>query len=507
MATAPITPGSAPAPAPAASSPAPSAPVSTPVSTPAPAAPETSSQPQSIEDKLSSGWAAAKLAVPAEVAAPETPEPIVAEPADETKVEPEAEAAPAEEEFKLNLDDDGVAGDPKALADWLKEHPDASKALDDNPDLKGKVFSALRRDAENREIRQYIPDVETAKTVTKAAATFQQIDNRFLEAHKSPENAQEFLNHWVREAMFVGEDGKPVMEDGKYKLHPALPAIFNHITSNNLSVWQQEMDKTGKVPAQLAPVINGYIKNLETRAKATGDERLQAVVDVLREVNPPSSPASGEFPDELKPYAESIKQREDAVKAKEEQGTRQAQEQREADHVASIDRAETKAATSVRTQLQPLFAKSGLTKFETNAALREIGEAIDAKLEADGLYQSTYNSILLEPPSEAREKRLLRHMLTYTNEHIGGIASRVIREAKEGALNRQTDRQNTVADQTKTSKTDPSGTSIGASAPQAKTSNADIIADYKAAHNGEAPSIDQILAEAFKRTSGARKAG
>lgn len=477
------------APAPAASSPAP-APVTTPTPAPSPTptpAPVTS-EPQSMEDKLGAAWKAVRESTstaepvteavtpsPEEPATPATEPEAVAE--TETAAEP---AEPATPEFELSLDD-GDPASPEALFKELKADPAAAKFFEDRPELKNKVMAALRRDTENREIRKFIPDVETAKQVTAAASTFQQIDNRFLAA-TTPEGAQEFLNHWVKEAMFTGDDGKPLRDaEGRYQMHPALEYTFDHIFSNKLSV-------------------------LEAQAQKSGDERLQAAVEIIKGLSSPSPSAVEDVPENLKPYADSLKAERAALDKEKADGVRQRQETAKATHQQSIVRAESKAADNIKAQLKPSFAKAGLTDFESEAALQKIGNAVDAKLEADGLYQSLYDSILLQAPSEAREKALTKHMLTYTNIYLGTILAETLRAAKGGALNRQTDKQTTVEGQKKASQTDPRGTSTAAVAPQQRTSNAAIEKEYTDAHNGEKPSLEWVLGEAFKRNKMVRPA-
>jgi hypothetical protein len=405
-----------------------------------------------MSDRLSQGWEKAKASVPleegAEPAAPGTEgEPAVAAPAEgeaapvtEAVTEGEAEPATAEAAPELEFDD-GVSADPVALASELKNDPAAEKFFNDRPDLKGKVFGALRRDAENREIRQYIPDVDTAKLVTQAASTFQNIDNRFLQA-TTPEGARSFLESWVREAMIVGEDGKPKTDaSGNPELHPALNYVFDHIVNNRLSV-------------------------LGDKAKKDQNERLELAVNILRDVLSPSSQVPDDVPDELKPYAETLKAQKAVLDKRESDAARQQRELRETTHQQSVDRTLDKAESSILGQLKPQFAKSGLTKFEEEGVIAKIGKRLDAKLAEHPYYESVYNSILLEPPSAEREAKLLKHVLSYTNPILGKIATEAILEAKEGPLTRQADKQNKVDSQKKASATDPRGSAVTPSSPQ-----------------------------------------
>src|SRR5207302_7634210 len=163
-ASAPAAPQAPATPAPVTPTPTP-APVTSPVTTPA--------APQTLEERLSTGWDKAKASVPLEeaeeltpeipelaetpeiTAAPATEETTTVVPGEETTGEtaetpelPEkadVEKVPAVPEFVL---DDSEAGDPQLLAKELKADPGAQKFFDDRPELKNQVFAALRRDAE-----------------------------------------------------------------------------------------------------------------------------------------------------------------------------------------------------------------------------------------------------------------------------------------------------------------------------------------------------------------------
>lgn len=532
MATTPVAPPAASAPpaAPAApvSTPAPAAPASSTPTPAVPATPATPAAPQSIEERISSGWKDIQERTNLEEgtvddpeAAPPVPDPA-APPAEvsEEVVNPLEVKPPddvADDEFKLNLEEDTPAPDPAEFA--TKMTPEQKAFFDAHPDLKGQVFGALRRDAENREIRQIIPDVETARTVTKAAGAWQTIDNHFLAAAESPEGPAKFLDHWVREALETDDAGKPIIgEDGKYVIHPSLPKILDHINNNKIKIWADAVGKQGTLPQEFAPIVDALSKFAELK----GDERLQAAVDVFREVMTPSSPAEGEIPDNLKPFVTSLKAKEKALNDERAALDRQQREGQEAKHFESIERAETAAATSVSTQLKAKLSSSGLTEKMQGWALKEIGESIDAAFgfkNEDGswsegsdpkaaLFQSRYDSICQQPPGEAREKALRKHIQTYTNEIIGPIYSSVVKDAIKPRVDAQAERANKVDKQTQTSKLEPQGTSAAPSTPSAQGQTDkqlldQVKADYRAAHNGEEPDRDYVIKEGWKRRSAA----
>lgn len=518
MSTPTITPAAPAAPAPSAPvSPAPSTPVSTPstpvTSTPV-AAPETS-QPQTMEERLSSGWQKAKdsvksleetgEAVPTETETTETTveaAPVETE-APEGETKEEVAETPAEpEEFGPIDIEDGLG--PTALADFLKENPAVKEALDANPELKSGIFAALRRDSENRELRQIVPDVQTAKIMSQSAAVYSNLDGRFLKA-ETREGAQDFLNSWAELALIVDDKGAPALDaQGKYRFHPALENTFNTVLDNRVSVLTSEAQRTGKFPAQFMPVVDA----LRKFALTSGDERLETLTEVLKDyASSPQSSALEEVPEQFKGIADSLKKREDALRAQEEGVTRQRTEEQKATHEQSIERAESTAAKSVQSQLQPLFAKAGLSEFETKAALATIGEQVDQALEGNSYYQARIAQLMEQEPSEAREKEHRKLVLTYTQQYIGPIAAKVIKEAKGGTLARQQQRQDKINTQTVASRTEPKGTSIAPSqgdkvSPSQLT--AQIRKEWADSHGGEPIPLDELTKETWKRTAAQR---
>lgn len=526
------------APAPAASAPAPAAspasvaapaPSSTPAATPAPEAPQGT-----LRERLAEGWKEAVAKTPEEiteeVATPSTDvpavEPVVADPVPaevpaEAVAAPEVPAAAVEEVAPLDLGDAPAFG-PKEFHDATQADATLKAYYETHPEQKNAIAAALRRSGDAMKIAQHGIYPENAPTIAKAAATFQSIDNHFLSAANedgtpNPEGTKAFLNSWIQEAMITGEDGKPLKDaQGKYQLHPAIFSIFDHIYNNKNDVFLQQMQKDGKIPEPMQKMLASTLDFYGNAAKTNGDERLQAAVDILREVSSLSSPASGELPDQLKPFAESLKAERTALDKEKQDAARQRQESATTIHHQSIERAESKAADNAKAQLKPAFDKAGLSKFEGDAAMAEIGSRIDQRLglkNEDGtwtkgtderapLFQAVYDSILHQPASEQREKALTKHILTYTSEILGPIAGEVLRMAKGGALERQTEAQTRVAGQVRTSRTEPHGTSITPSGPQTKSPGQmkeEIKAEYAKTHPGREMPLNELLAEQFKR--------
>ena len=505
MASGTVTPG---APAPAATpspTPAPaSAPAAAP-STPAPAAAPSlaTDQTLSIGDRIRQGWEnhvdnfkpegdeppAADPNPPSGEDNP-APDPVPDPAADPNPDDPQPDADKKPDENNPQpgdepalLIDDAEALTPQGLAKALKDNPEVEKFFSDNPEIKNQVFAALRRDNETREIRQIFPTTEIAREAASGHALMQNYDTKFLSA-TTKEGVQDFMDFWVQQSLIVDDAGKPKLDaQGKYQVEPALMNILDTVFENRLNV-------------------------LTNSAKTKGNERLQAALDIIREETSPHSPDAGDVPDELKGYADSLKAERAAIDKEKADAARQRQEQAKAANLQSIDRAETKAAESVQGQLKPLFAKASLSEFESSAALEKIGASVDEKLEANATFRAVRDQILSRPPSDEREKALTRHLLSYVQEYIGPIAAQVIREAKGGALNRQSAAAEKKAAQAADSRTEPKGASLTPAQPRTTSPtelHAQITKEYMDAHNGDRPSMDYLVKEGMKRMSAPRR--
>lgn len=451
-----------------------------------------------IQEKISEGWQKAKEAVPLEDAADadqqqddqqsaqandqqqgddQQQNADQQQQADDQQSQQQGDQQPAAAAADTPEFDDGLDLGPQDFASKIKG-TETEKWLDANPEIKGQLFRALRNQEETRGIRELIPDVETAKIVTQGAATWTRFDNKFLGA-TTPEGVKDLLGYLTNMAMYVDGEGKPVVENGKYKFHPALTQTFDTIFNNKLA-------------------------GLEKVAKDSNNERLLAALDILREVTAPPSPGLDEVPEELKPFAEQIKKDREALNAEKEEGNRRAQAEKQTANEQSIERAEVKAETSVVAQLEPRFKLAGLSEFESKAALQRIGQLLDEKLAASDIYQSILESILRRPPSEAREKDHAAHLMRYTQQYLGKITTQVLKEAKSGALTRQTERDAKRDQQVLNSQTSPKGGSITAASPQnvgdPKALDAQLSAEWEKAHPGEPVDLRWKMAQIFERT-------
>jgi hypothetical protein len=525
--TAPPAASSSPAP----SAPAPASSAPAPVSSPAaPAAvqpaPQDPGREQTIEEKIHAGWEKAKAAVPVEVEAPDAaaaaglpaekveaaPAEVVQSPAGEQTPEEIAAAAKAAEEKAAagtvedtTPIDTGDSLAPKEFADKIKGSA-AEEFFNANPDVRDMVFGALRRDTDNREIRQIIPDVATAKTAVAGASRWNKFDGGFLDA-TTPEKADGFLSGLIQMAVETDDQGQPILDNGNYKFHPALPTILNRVGDKRVAVLRESMQKSGKIEGQVAEIFADGLKVLEAQVATLGGddgERLQAALDIIRGVLP-AAPQPQDEP-------QDIKETRAALKAKEQALSRQGSEQQEAEAKQAIDRAGQTAYKRVADQLKPLFTKSGLQGTVLDKARAEIGTRIDQTLEAHPLYQTLYDGIerrlmaATDPAKrEAIEKELTAHELLYSQPLIGPIAAKVLKEFTAPALKVQTDKEAVVAGQVHASRTDARGASVSTSPGKVMTPAAlreQITAEYRAKNGADAELPEGYLIREMQKRSG-----
>jgi hypothetical protein len=299
------------------------------------------------------------------------------------------------------------------------------------------------------------------------------------------------------------------MENGQYKMHESFPYILNQIYQNQATYALSEFKKSGTLTPQLTEALMAIADHFLQKAKLSGDERLEAAAEIFKGAIAPQPSASEEIPEHLKALSDSLTAKEKALQEKEQSDARQRQESESKAakdaRTQAIERADGRAADSIKAQLKPLFATSGLSSFEADAALNRIGQAVDELMEKDEFYQAQRSSAEAQLSGDALEKRLLKLTMTWANVHMGEVATKVLREAKGGAIQRQTERTATVDSQKKASAADPKGTSItSAPAGPQKFSNAQIEKEYMDSHSGERPSLEYVLGEVLKRNSARR---
>jgi hypothetical protein len=480
-------------------------PAAAPASVAAPAtAPPSSSEGKSINQRVAAAFAAVQPAEgapnaapvadpatqgePAPVAAPEEAPAEVTDPALEGGAPAEGAVTEAEE-----IDDGSTLG-PKSFADWVNQNQAVKDALakPENAALRSHLFGALRRDEENRELRAFVPDVETAKAMSQSAGNFQTFDNLFVAAQK-PENAGAFLDQLAKMAVYVDDQGKPVTDaSGRYQYHPALGNIFSQVYQANFNAMREQVQKTGKISGDARSIMTDVLAVFEKQANSQSNNLLLGAVDEIREALNAVSPAQIELSPELK-------ERDAAIRKREEDQTKRESEQHLALHSQSQERSEKSAVTSVEASLKPILDKAGLQGALRATVASQIIEKLDEFVEAQPYYTATTESILSKPPGEEREREYTAHILKYYNQGIrmGKIVAETITDFTQPALKVQADKDAKVNGQKQDSAGDRGSPAAPVTRAGAKTP-AEVRADVMKDFPGASP--EKIRNEMLKRS-------
>lgn len=417
--------------------------------------------------------------------------------------EAEKAAKPAdgqqEDEFKIEIDDELGA---KEFDDALKADPKLSEAIEAHPELKAAIFKNARMASELAPYKEMFPTIEVAKAAQANAAVFSELDNRFLDIAPDGEISKEgvaaFMDKWAEQARIVNEDGTPALDaNGKQQLHPAFQGLIRTIANDSIEHMlknpQQNMDFLDKVGTVALNVMHA-------KAVKENDEDMILALETIKARGNPSTvdPNNQELPDHVKAAAEKNK-------ADREELDRREQERRSKDIAAakkasddSTARAEARFNSQLNKQMESLLAdpKYSLSKFAQGAAVDAAIKLCNEKLDSNSLFWSQRDQILALPPGADREKALVQHYMSHTQQVIGPIMKKVLNDAREGVIDRQTATQAKREEQKAASKTDPKGASLGAPPSQPlspKDLSAKIRKDFADTHGGRQPSTQEFI--------------
>lgn len=251
-------------------------------------------------------------------------------PAEGTAPQP---AAPAAES--------STATTPQHLAELMEKTPAFKSFMEENPEIKGKLFSGFRKLAEYEPIAQIFPTVGDAQFAQEQSSNMLQLRTLSLRTVDSPEAVPQFLEAFDSQFARVDGEGKPVLENGKPVYDADRQMVLNGLVNRELdgraSSFGGEMQQlqqklaTGVYPNETAKLADQKrLENLEYAQLA-----FQVVGQVLSgeyfQEAPPQIPADAS--QEFRSWAESeqnrIKQEREALDAQRKgQSAEQRQQER-----------------------------------------------------------------------------------------------------------------------------------------------------------------------------------
>ena len=350
----------------------------------------------------------------------------------------------------------------RMLNEKINANPELRAALERSPELRNAMFRNARLASETARYKELFPDVESARYAAENAATFRHLDELFLNA-TTPEGTGRFLQKWAEMSVLADEQGRPVLENGAPKLHPAFTALLDNIRTNEL-------------------------KYLRQRAESQGDQELMAALDIIAERTTPASAAHDELPAHIRATAEQIKAREAEL-------NRRQLEQQHAEQTR-FDRSVGDDATSqINALIEPALQKAALTDFVRQSAREKIDTAIVEGLSRNRFFQARMAELSRYPLTAETRQQRVNLILSHVQAIAGPIVRQVLSQATAPVVAAQAARQNRLTSQIERSRTEPRSTT-GNFAMEARRSPEQMFEQIKANYareHGEEPSAQKLI--------------
>ncbi|HMC29827.1 MAG TPA: hypothetical protein VKL99_03265 [Candidatus Angelobacter sp.] len=366
------------------------------------------------------------------------------------------------EQPEIELHDEDVFS-PRDLNERINANPQLKQALEGDPALRNAVFRNARLASEADKYKEIFPDVESAQYAAQSASTFRELDELFLNA-ATPQGTGKFLQKWAEMAMLADEAGRPILENGAPKLHPAFTSMLDNLRNNELNFLYQKAEKTG-------------------------DQELMAALDVVRERSSPASRAQdNELPPHIRAAAEQIKAREAELNRR--QLEQQYAEQSRFDRVVGDD-----ATQKIDALIEPALNKAALSDFVRQTAREKIDSAIVESLGRNRFFQARMAELARYPLTpEARQQRV-NVIMSHVQAIAGPIVRQVLRDASQPVMRAQEERKAKVDAQVARSRSEPKGATsasfTGKPLPPEQLFER-IRNDYTTQH-GEEPSVEKLI--------------
>lgn len=362
----------------------------------------------------------------------------------------------------LDLQEEDVFS-PRDLNERINANPQLKQAMESDPALRNAVFRNARLASEAGKYREIFPDVDSAQYAAHAASTFRELDELFLNA-ATPQGTGKFLQKWAEMAMLTDEAGRPIIENGVPRLHPAFTSMLDNLRNNELSFLYQKAEKAG-------------------------DQELMAALDVVRErVSPASRAQVDELPPHIRAAAEQIQAREAELNRRQLQ--QQYAEQTRFDRVVGDD-----ATQKIDALIEPALNKAALSDFVRQTAREKIDNAIVESLARNRFFQARMAELARYPLTpEARQQRV-NVIMSHVQAVAGPIVRQVLREASQPVMRAQEERKAKIDAQLARSRSEPKGATsasfTGKPLPPEQLFER-IRKDYAEQH-GEEPSVEKLI--------------
>ena len=367
-----------------------------------------------------------------------------------------------EEQAGLEIEDADVFS-PRDLNERINSNPELKQALESDPALRNAVFRNARLASEASKYREVFPDVESAQYAAQSAATFRELDDLFLNA-ASPQGTGRFLQKWAEMAMLTDDAGRPIVENGAPKLHPAFTSMLDNLRNNELDFLRQKAEKNG-------------------------DQELMAALDIVRERTSPASRAQDE---ELPPH---IRAAAEQIKARETELNRRQLQQQYAEQARSDQFVGDEATQKIDALIEPALNKAALSDFVRQTARERIDNAIVENLGRNKFFQARMAELTRYPMTPQARQQRVNLIMSHVQAVAGPIVRQVLREASQPVMRAQEERKAKIDAQVARSRSEPKGATsasfAGKPLPPEQLFER-IRSDYAKEH-GEEPSVQKLV--------------
>lgn len=373
----------------------------------------------------------------------------------ETEEPAVAESDPAEPDFQLEVE---TTVTPEELSQWVRDNSDFARLLESDPKLKGQLYKTAREAAELAPYREIFPDLESAKAAQSSVKTFSDVRESFL-GSTTREGTLAALAKIAELSCERSEDGSVLMEDGEPVIGDDFFAFVENVTGLDLDHRSLEVEDRLRA--------NVYRSQQERER----DEAVKAALDILREENAAASPATEDWPEQLRLRQEALDRRENDLNRRHHQAELG---QRRAFERGLQEEARKRIGGSIDRILSNIEKQGALVSpYLKNILPQAIGAKLVRKVQGNPMLQAQMRELQRLPPGDQSRQRRLAAIDRAIQQYLPEVARDELRDAGVQIATTSAAKHAKVAAQIDTTrKTEPKGSTgpAGAGTPLSASS-------------------------------------
>lgn len=404
----------------------------------------------------------------------------------------ETEAGADENPYEAS---EGIAA--KDLRDKIDASPALKQAFAENPELRNQVFANARMAARVDDYEQIFLSPAEAKVAAEAHGSYAMLGGLLGAVNPAqPESVQAFTRGMIEQTYLRNEDGEVLKNDkGEPRSSGAVGRYLKSMFALRLG---NEMD--------------GLQGQLVEAQRAGDDDRIEEIsrdmehaqwVAARLGLRPTAGADEDSLPEEVKRERAAIAEREKALDARETA----ARQKQESDFYEGVE-VGTQKVFDVELE-RFLKTATGIDDHNRGITIRNIKVALEEAINKNSVYGSRYAEIERAANVNGFTPKLQQKLISLNLETMrsilakpNGVAQKALTAAGASLLGKQSEADEAQAARESASRGD-TRTALGTSRPGgAQTTmqiREDIVASYKAAHQGDQPDEAYIIGEQLKR--------